>query len=310
MPTRQARWEQRSNEYANTRRGSETCRANTFRCLRAWRKRLLLLDYDVSHPADLTEEMVLRWKANPVGPGAHGEGSRLLPSTAFQALWILRGFLCSAGNPIAANDNLWAFASAPPMNRRYFDKEQLESLFAGCKNERERVAIALAGFNGLRRIEIVRLTVGCLDLAQPSPAMNVHGKGRNGGKWRHIPMSSVTYAALVSVALGKSKSAPVYSVPKGTPEAAYRRLDADIRAVGRRMGIEKISMHDLRRSFGRLWWKDNRNLVVLKNIYGHASLDMTLHYIGADDAEMATEMALFSASFGSRSAKGVGPIHA
>jgi len=93
-------------------------------------------------------------------------------------------------------------------------------------------------------------------------------------------MSSIAYAALASLAQGRPRS-PVHAVPKGTPYAAYRRLNVDIRAMGRRAGIDKTATHDLRRSFGRLWWKDGRNLAVLTRVCGHASLNITpLHRSG------------------------------
>jgi hypothetical protein len=42
----------------------------------------------------------------------------------------------------------------------------------------------------------------------------------------------------------------------------------------------------LRRAFGRLSHKSGMDLVQLKNLYGHTSLDQTVHYIGLDEDEM------------------------
>ena len=47
-----------------------------------------------------------------------------------------------------------------------------------------------------------------------------------------------------------------------------------------------VSHHDLRRTFGRIAHEAGMDLVQLKNLFGHSSLDMTVHYIGLDVQRM------------------------
>jgi site-specific recombinase XerD len=58
----------------------------------------------------------------------------------------------------------------------------------------------------------------------------------------------------------------------------------------RRSGLDRVgvavSHHDLRRTFGRLSHDAGMDLVQLKNLYGHSSLDQTVHYIGLDEDRM------------------------
>ncbi len=66
--------------------------------------------------------------------------------------------------------------------------------------------------------------------------------------------------------------------------------DLVLRRAARRAGFPaaglQVSHHDLRRTFGRLAHKAGMDLVQLKNLYGHSSLDQTVHYIGLDEDEM------------------------
>src|SRR4029077_6612735 len=48
----------------------------------------------------------------------------------------------------------------------------------------------------------------------------------------------------------------------------------------------KVSHHDLRRTFGRLAHQSGMDLIQLKNLYVHSSVEMTVHYIGIDTDEM------------------------
>jgi integrase len=57
-----------------------------------------------------------------------------------------------------------------------------------------RLIIALEGFNGLRRVEVLRLRAQDVNLADRW--LNVRGKGRTGGKWRQILLSDIARAEL------------------------------------------------------------------------------------------------------------------
>lgn len=60
----------------------------------------------------------------------------------------------------------------------------------------------------------------------------------------------------------------------------------------------RVSHHDLRRTFGRLANAAGMDLIQLKNLFGHASLEMTTHYIGLDAAEMRAGLDRLSQAIG------------
>ena len=199
------------------------------------------------------------------------------PSTLRTDLIVLRGFLRWAGNPVAEPEETWATTHGAPVHRRWLTAQQLGAPWCGARG-RERLLVSLEGFNGLRRIEVLRLRVRDLDLTLPNPTMNVLGKGRDGGKWRTIPVQSMAYAALLDAAQGLGTGDRIYRFHE-------RTADHDIRAAAIRAGLGiRVSGHDLRRTFGRVAYQAGVSLVDLRYIYGHESVDMTAHYIGLDDA--------------------------
>jgi integrase len=192
----------------------------------------------------------------------------------------LRRFLRWAQNPIATKRGIWAVSGESAGRRRWLAPEQLARLYRHAKGS-ERVLVALEGFNGLRRVEVLRLRAKDIDLERQR--LHVLGKGRNGGKWRTIPMFTETARVLRSVASEETPNSRVIPLSQSGADLVLRRA-AD-RAGFPGLGL-RVSHHDLRRTFGRLAHKAGMDLVQLKNLYGHTSLDQTVHYIGLDEDEM------------------------
>jgi integrase len=192
----------------------------------------------------------------------------------------LRRFLRWGRNPIASKPGIWAVPGESAGHRRWLTPDQLARLYRSAKG-RERVLVALEGFNGLRRVEVLRLRVRDIDFGRQR--LHVLGKGRNGGKWRTIPMFSETARVLRSLPVGEDENSRVIPLSKSGADTVLRR--ASQRADFPRRGF-RVSHHDLRRTFGRLAHKAGMDLVQLKNLYGHTSLDQTVHYIGLDEDEM------------------------
>ena len=211
------------------------------------------------------------------------------PKTRSQYLQSLRHLLRFVGSPLAEDGHLWSL-DARPVRRRWLLKEQLWALWGACRDDLDRLVVAAGGFNGLRRVEILRLRVRDLDLTLPNPRMSVLGKGRHGGKPRELPVTSQLYPILVGLATGQPGDARLY--PKGRTD-----LDSRLAALGRLAGIPvRVSSHDLRRTFGRLAYRSGVSLVDLKALYGHESVDQTTHYIGADQDQLRSGLRRFEAA--------------
>ncbi len=200
---------------------------------------------------------------------------------------MLRGFLRRFGNPIAENRRLWAIDTTA-LNRRWLTKAQLTAIWVACRDDYDRLAVASTGYNGLRRVEVLRLRARDVSLAADRPEARIWGKGRNGGKYRTVPVSKHLYGVLVS--LDRHGAEPFFPWKATT-------FDLRLTVVGRRAGLPfNPSGHTLRRTFGRLAYYAGVPLVSVQSIFGHASPAMTAYYVGVDQAAMAAGLARFESA--------------
>jgi integrase len=188
----------------------------------------------------------------------------------------LRQFLRWTGNPVADRAELWRLPPSTAQRRRWITSDQLVTLLRAAPG-RAKVIVALEGFNGLRRVEVLRLRASDVNLNEGW--LNVRGKGRMGGKWRQIPLSGVARKALVPHLEGLG---PLDRILPYSASWADQRLSDACRAAGFARAGLRVSHHDLRRTFGRVAHAAGMDLVQLKNLYGHSSLEMSVHYIGLD----------------------------
>jgi len=207
----------------------------------------------------------------------------------FQAL---RQFLRWAGNPIAVDRSLWSLPSGSPVHRRWLTGKQLATLFHGARGV-ERVIVALEGFNGLRRVEVLRLRVKDISLQERS--LRVLGKGRRGGKWRVIPMQQEVARVLGAWIRNKAGEDRVVPLCKSGADSALQRA---VRRSGLVAGGTKVSHHDLRRTFGRIANASGMNLVSIQGLFGHASPALSAHYIGLDMDELRGALDRFGSYLG------------
>jgi integrase len=195
-------------------------------------------------------------------------------------LAALRRFARWAGNPLASEVGAWAVPAGVSSHRRWLSRSDLARLYRASRGL-ERTLVSLEAFNGLRRVEVLRLR-GCdVDLA--AHRLHVLGKGKSGGKWRTIPLFSETERILRRT---RDRGLPETRVVPASRSGADLLLQRAARRAGFPGRGLRVSHHDLRRTFGRLSYRAGMDLVQLKNLYGHSSLDQTVHYIGLDEDRM------------------------
>ncbi len=204
----------------------------------------------------------------------------------------LRQLLAWSQNPLASRKNVWSLPAGEPTHRRWISKRQLVRLYRASRGP-GRLLIALEGFNGLRRVEVLRLKVQ--DILLDEGCLRVLGKGRNGGKWRKIPIFPATDGLLRRAINGRALGDPLLPLSRSGLDQLLQRTVRSSGLVGENV---RVSHHDLRRTFGRLAHESGMDLVQLKNLYGHASLEMTVHYIGLDSDAMRAGLDLLSRSLG------------
>jgi integrase len=203
----------------------------------------------------------------------------------------LRQFLRWSGNPLADRRIVWSLPSGEPSHRRWLTKDQLKRLYRRSTGA-ARILVGLEALNGMRRVETLRMRFQ--DVLMDEDCLLVKGKGGQGGKWRRIPMHSSVRRDLARWRRGHQPDDPVLPLSKSGADLLLARA---VRKARFPNGM-KVSHHDLRRSFGRLAYEAGMDLVQLKNMLGHASVEMSVHYIGLDSARMREGLERFSRVIG------------
>lgn len=247
-----------------------------------------------SSPSEMTELHVMMLRTRP-------EWGRATTQFYFAGL---RQFLRWSGNPISERSELWRLPPGSSTRRRWLAVDDLVRLYRAARGA-SRLIVALEGFNGLRRIEVLRLRAQDVNLAEGW--LNVRGKGRMGGKWRQIPLGNIARNELNArmANLGPDVRILPFSASWADVELAKAARAAGFTSQGIR-----VSHHDLRRTFGRVAYESGMDLVQLKNLFGHSNLDMSVHYIGLDLDRMREGLGHLDRAVGQLVAKTKPPMKA
>lgn len=148
-----------------------------------------------------------------------------------------------------------------------------------------RAWLYLGSFAGLRRAEIARLDrADVLDhLAPPMLAVR-NGKG---AKDRNVPLHPAVLDALV--AHGLPRSGPVFRTPAGAPVSPAYVGDTVARFL-RSVGIDR-TLHSTRHAFGTAVYAACRDLLMTRDLMGHANAASSEGYVEFDGGEAAVVVA-------------------
>lgn len=214
-----------------------------------------------------------RWQAELLG--------RLHPTTARQYLRVTGVVLrCAKRWGMIQQGVLDAYAGvkqlkleqAPPP---FLPREDWAAVEAACPQDL-RPMVVLALHTGLRRAELLGLRWGAIDRSRKLLTV-VRGKG---GKVRSVPLSAGALRALAMVPrkIGRVRTDLVFSRPDGSPYKGipYGRW----RAAQAAAGVEEpfLNWHGLRHSFVSALVASGVDLVTVKELAGHASIQQTMRY--------------------------------
>jgi len=155
---------------------------------------------------------------------------------------------------------------------------ETEAILATPMNAREALMIRAGLLQGMRRIEVLRLTVFNSEQALRTGILRIHGKG---GKVREIPLhpgfaeALKAYLERAPEVIGNDKLLPI-----GTEQMSKNVVDFSLR-FGRR-----FTTHTLRRTFGRNLWLRGIPIETISELMGHVSTDMTRLYLGLNITDM------------------------
>lgn len=141
---------------------------------------------------------------------------------------------------------------------------------------RVRVACMLAGWLGLRRIEISRVRVTDLEISGSETILHVDGKGR---RRRDLPVPMRLRCEILD--LTAIQGGCEYLLPGRTH--AQCSVDYVDTLVRRGCGYPP---HTLRRRFATVAYATSHDILAVARLLGHASVKTTMRYIGLIDADL------------------------
>lgn len=173
-------------------------------------------------------------------------------------------------------------------------KREAPAAYTGTFTDHLKPMVILTIKTGLRRGEVFNLKVSDIDLK--NRWLTVRGEaddtttGSKSGQTRHIPLTDEAFAVLVAWLNQTSNKGLVFPSPK-TGERfdnisnAWEKLREDA-------GLPEIRFHDLRHTYGTRLARLHVDLVTIKNLMGHESLDTTARYLHSDNETMKAAAAL------------------
>ena len=177
--------------------------------------------------------------------------------------------------------------------RRYIRHVQLTA------PPRDKAIALLPYYAGLRISEVVGLDLADIRLSACKGELRIRGKGRDGGKIRHLPVHPDLRQALTDwlqarIGWKGTDSAAVFLNQRGG-RLSDRTARNIITAFGDAIGLndepsEPFSPHILRHTFATQLIRDGSDPILVAELLGHGSLDTTRRY--ALPAETDKEAAL------------------
>ncbi len=151
-------------------------------------------------------------------------------------------------------------------------EQQRRRLMKLAKKHRDRAILALMAWNGLRTIEVLRLTVSDLKITQGK--ISVWGKGKSEKSKDTIKLSSVVkreiLAYLKNQKIKKGKLFPLLVRPE---------LDQLVNTYFKKLRVKgKFSPHSLRHTAGQLMYEKGYPMELIQKTLRHADMRTTMIY--------------------------------
>jgi site-specific recombinase XerD len=240
----------------------------------------------------LSAELVASYRVSLVGEGKSSStvGVHLAAIKALTRAAVKAG-LMAAETAAAVND----VKGAPRRGNRignWLTREQAQELLSlpdreSLKGKRDFAILALLLGCGLRRTELVsEVKIGAIAQRENRWVLvDITGKGN---RVRSVAVPAWVKAAIDAwtTAAGITEGKVFRAVRKGgkvwgqdlTPGAVLQIVQHYARA----MGLEKLAPHDMRRTCAKLCRKRGGDLEQIKFLLGHASIQTTERYLGAE----------------------------
>lgn len=154
---------------------------------------------------------------------------------------------------------------------------------------RDMACIALMRYAGLRVAELCALTVGDVQL-DPDYGMVMVRNGK-GGKHREVPLHGEAVHAVQEWLTARPNGGGdfLFIGKRGEPMRP-RGVQRRLQAIGRAVGV-KVTPHTLRHTFGKELVRAGANLNEVRDLLGHANLNVTAIYTQPDANDLRRAVA-------------------
>ena len=171
------------------------------------------------------------------------------------------------------------------LERELLREEQLAELRGNPTWARRNTAVVLLLLNaGLRCGELVSLTLSDVEVSSRSGRIRVRGKG---DKERVVPLNGVARRALSRwlEVRPAGETEALFTGQRGDPLSA-RGVQRIVKKVSLRAGLEGVTPHTLRHTFGKGLVDAGVSLDRVAKLLGHASINTTKIYTAPSQADL------------------------
>ena len=128
---------------------------------------------------------------------------------------------------------------------------------------------------GLRRGELFNLQVSAIDF--DARLLTVCGDGAKSGQTRQVFLNDIAFEALTIWLQETGNNSYVF--PSPTTGGRLDNIDSAWSSIRQISGLQDIGLHTLRHTFGTRLAHKRVDLVTIKDLMGHSSLDVTARYL-------------------------------
>ena len=150
-------------------------------------------------------------------------------------------------------------------------------------NERNYIMFILGLTTGLRISDIIKLRV------EDVSGQTINTREIKTGKQRIIPINNELKISLERFIKNNKLESHQYLIrsKKGVNEPISRVRAYQIMIdIGKRFGISNLGTHSMRKTFGYHYYQQTKDIVLLQQIFNHATPTITLDYIGITQGQV------------------------
>lgn len=169
------------------------------------------------------------------------------------------------------------------------DKNKINEMKIELKKQGTRdYLLFLLGINtGLRISDIIKLQVLDVLNEDRTPKTHITITEKKTGKLKKFKINDSLSREIIEYTKSMEMNDYLFTSRKGinkpiTRIQAYRILNT----VAKKIGLEEIGTHTLRKTFGYHFYKRNKDIAMLQKLFNHSSPSTTLRYIGIEQDEI------------------------